>query len=247
MAAQPEPRRMNDIAASSSSFVRQELVPERPAPVKTTGFVGFLPTRLLNSPTNIMLTILSILLLWFTVIPALRFLLVDAVWHGADRNACLAENVGHLVGACWPFVQAKLSQFIYGFYPEPERWRVNLTFALAAILLLPLLIPRLPAKGLNAGVFFIAFPVVAFFLLHGGGLKGFGVSWTADFLSGFAAGMGDAGGKLMGVGAAGTVGLLGAVLALLGPVLLLLGKAVVLLSSAVALLIWPLTWLRDQL
>ena len=79
------------------------------------------------------------------------------------------------------------TQFIYGFYPEPERWRVNLTFLLAALLLLPLLIPRLPAKGLNAGLFFVAFPVVAFFLLHGGGLQGFGVSWTADFLSGFAA------------------------------------------------------------
>src|ERR1700692_4112388 len=186
MAAQPESRVMSDIAAPPSSFVRQELVPERAAPVKTTGLVGFLRTRLFNSPTNILLTILSVLLLWFTVIPALKFLLVDAVWHGADRNACLAENVGHLVGACWPFVQAKLSQFIYGFYPEPERWRVNLTFALAAILLLPLLIPRLPAKGLNAGLFFLAFPVVAFFLLHGGGLEGFGVSWTANLLSGFA-------------------------------------------------------------
>ena len=103
----------------------------------------------------------------------MKFLLIDAVWSGTDRNACLAENAGHPVGACWPFVQAKFSQFIYGFYPEPERWRVNLTFFLAAILLLPLLIPRLPAKGLNAGLFFFAFPVVAFFLLHGGGLQGF--------------------------------------------------------------------------
>ncbi len=127
---------------------------------------------------------MSILLLWFTIVPAVKFLLVDAVWSGKDRNACLAENVGHAVGACWPFVQAKFSQFIYGFYPEPERWRVNLTFVLAAILLLPLLIPRLPAKGVNAGLFFLAFPVVAFFLLHGGGLDGFGVSWTAGLLSG---------------------------------------------------------------
>ncbi len=169
---------MSDIA--SPSFVRQELVPERAAPVKTTGFVGFLRTRLFNSPTNILLTIVSALLLWFTVIPAVRFLLVDAVWTGADRNACLAENAGHAVGACWPYVQAKFAQFIYGFYPESERWRVNLTFLLAALLLLPLLIPRLPAKGLNAGLFFVAFPVVAFFLLHGGGLGGFGISWTAD-------------------------------------------------------------------
>src|SRR3984893_12171959 len=160
--------RMSEIGASL--FFRQELVPERPAPIKTTGFVGFLRTRLFNSPTNILLTITSILLLWFTVIPAVKFLLVDAVWRGTDRNACLAENAGGVVGACWPYVQAKFSQFVYGFYARGERWRVNLTFLLAALLLLPLLIPRLPAKGLSAGLFFIAFPIVAFFLLRGGGL-----------------------------------------------------------------------------
>jgi general L-amino acid transport system permease protein len=227
---------MSDIAASS--FVRQELVSERPAPVKTTGFVGFLRTRLFNSTTNILLTIASVLLLWFTVIPALRFLLVDAVWHGADRNACLAENAGHPVGACWPYVQAKFTQFIYGFYPEPERWRVNLTFGLAAVLLLPLLIPRAPAKGLNAGVFFFAFPIVAFFLLHGGGLGGFGISWTANILSGFTDSIGDAGRKLTSAGEANAV---------IGPLLTLLGKLVVWLSIAVSYLISPLTWLRDQI
>jgi general L-amino acid transport system permease protein len=169
---------------AASSFVRQELIAERPAPVKTTGLVGFLRTRLFNSPTNILLTVASLLLLWFTVVPALKFLLLDAVWHGSDRNSCLAENAGHPVGACWPYVQAKFTQFIYGFYPEPERWRVNLTFALAALLLVPLLIPRLPAKGVNAGLFFIAFPIVAFFLLRGGGLSGIGFSWTLGLLSG---------------------------------------------------------------
>src|SRR5229473_5396235 len=236
MADRAEHERMSDIVASS--FVRQELVPERPAPIKTTGFVGFLRTRLFNSPTNILLTIVSILLLWFTVIPALKFLLVDAVWHGTDRNACLAENAGHPVGACWPYIQAKFSQFIYGFYPEPARWRVNLTFILAALLLLPLLIPRLPAKGLNAGLFFIAFPIVAFFLLHGGGLAGFGVSWTAGLLSGFAESIGDGGRALTNAGAATVV---------IGALLTLLGKLVVLLSTVISLLIWPLTWLRDQI
>ena len=61
---------MSDVA--SSSFVREVLVPERPAPVKTTGFIGFVRTRLLNSPTNILLTVLGTLLIWFTVIPALK-------------------------------------------------------------------------------------------------------------------------------------------------------------------------------
>lgn len=227
---------MSDLAASS--FVRQELVPERTAPVKTTGFVGFLRTRLFNSPTNILLTIVSALLLWFIVVPAVKFLLVDAVWSGNDRNACLAENAGHTVGACWPFVQAKFSQLIYGFYPEPERWRVNLTFIFAALLLLPLLIPRLPAKGLNAGLFFVGFPVVAFFLLHGGGLEGFGVSWTAGILSGFNDSIGEAGHGLIRAGQA---------TAIVGPLLKLLGMLVVLISTVISYLIWPLTWLRDHI
>jgi general L-amino acid transport system permease protein len=227
---------MSDIAASS--FVREELVPARAAPIKTTGFVGFLRTRLFNSPTNILLTLVSIMLLWLTVIPAIKFLLVDAVWHGTDRNACLAENAGHVVGACWPYVQAKFSQFIYGFYPEPERWRVNLTFLLAALLLLPLLIPRLPAKSLNAGLFFVAFPIVAFFLLHGGGLAGFGVSWTASILSGFVDSIGEAGRKVASVGET---------TAIVGPLLQGLGKLIVLLSTAVSYLVWPLIWLREQI
>jgi general L-amino acid transport system permease protein len=227
---------MSDIA--TSSFVRQELVPKRPAPIKTTGFIGFLRTRLFNSPTNILLTIVSILLLWLTVIPAVKFLLVDAVWRGADRSACLAENAGHTVGACWPYVQAKFAQFVYGFYPEPERWRVNLTFLLAALLLLPLLIPRLPAKGLNAGLFFVAFPLVAFFLLHGGGLTGFGISWTAGLLSGFADSVGEAGRKVVSFGETTAV---------VGSLLQMFGKLVVLLSVAISYLIWPLIWLRDQI
>jgi general L-amino acid transport system permease protein len=220
---------------SETAFVRQDLVPERAAPVKVTGFVGFVRTRLFNSPTNILLTLVSVLLLWFTIIPVVRFLLVDAVWSGKDRTACLAENVGHSVGACWPFVQAKFSQFIYGFYPEAERWRVNLTFFFAAILLLPLLIPPLPAKGLNAGLFFIAFPVLAFFLLRGGGLRGFGVSWVTGALSGFSGGIGDVGQKLLRASDA------------MGPIVRLLGNLIVWLGWAVSALIWPLVWLNDQI
>jgi general L-amino acid transport system permease protein len=225
-------------ASAASSFVRKELVPERAAPVKTTGLVGLLRARLFNSPTNILLTIASALLLWFTVVPAVKFMLVDAVWSGKDRTACLAEDVGHPVGACWPFIQAKFSQFIYGFYPAAERWRVNLTFFLAALLLLPLLIPRLPAKGLNAGLFFVAFPVVAFFLLHGGGLSGFGVGWATSFLAGCADGISELGQKLIRAGEAR---------AAVGPLLLGLGKIVALLGAGVSVLISPLTGLHREI
>ena len=227
---------MSDLAAPS--FVRQELIAERAAPIKVTGLAGFLRARLFNSPTNILLTVASILLLWFTIVPTVKFLLIDAVWSGKDRTACLADNVGHSVGACWPFIEAKFSQYIYGFYPEPERWRVNLTFFLAAILLLPLLIPPLPAKALNAGLFFVAFPIVAFFLLRGGGLSGFGVGWASDLLSGFANDIVEVGQKLARADEAASA---------IAPFLQWLGKLTVLLGSAVSGLIWPLSWLNHEI
>ena len=225
-------------SAVAPSFVRRELIPERAAPVEMVGLTGFLRARLFNSPANILLTVACLLLLWFTIVPTIEFLLIDAVWVGKDRTACLADKVGHPVGACWPFIEARFTQFIYGFYPEPERWRVNLTFFLGAILLLPLLIPRLPAKTFNASLFFVAFPVVAFFLLHGGGLGGLGISWTTGLLSGFADGIGDLGGTLSRVGEATAV---------VGPLLQLLGRLVTLLGTAVALVISPLVWLNGQI
>lgn len=228
---------MSDLAVSSS-FVRRELLPEREAPTAVSGFAGFLRTGLFNSPSNILLTIVGLLVLWFTIVPTVQFLFVEAVWSGKDRTACLEQNAGHPVGACWPFVQAKFTQFIYGFYPEPERWRVNLTFFLAAVLLLPLLIPRLPAKGLNAGLFFLAFPVVAFFLLHGGGLGGFGIAWTANLLSDLAGGIGDIGRKLTKTGEAAAV---------IGPLLQGLGTLIAWIGIAISGAIRPLNWLRDQI
>jgi general L-amino acid transport system permease protein len=165
---------------NKTTFVRDALTPARKAPIITTGLIGFLRTRLFNSPLNIALTFSSIALLWFVLEPTIRFLLVDAVWKGTDRTACLADTAGHPVGACWPFIQAKFTQLIYGFYPEDQRWRANLTFALGALLLAPLLVPKIPGKALNAGLFFVAFPFVAFFLLRGGGLNGFAFYWLAE-------------------------------------------------------------------
>ncbi|MGN6311774.1 MAG: ABC transporter permease subunit, partial [Xanthobacteraceae bacterium] len=219
------------------SFVRSELAPERQAPVRTTGLVGFLRTRLFNTPGNAVLTVLGIALLVVLIVPTVRFLLIDAVWTGSDRNACLAQNAGHALGACWPFVQAKFTQFIYGFYPEPERWRVNLTFLLAALLLLPLLIPRLPAKAFNATLFFLAFPFVAFFLLYGGGLKGFAVEWMTHFVSTFIVGVGDAGARMAEFGLSSQSGF--------GPLLKLIGDGIVWFSTGLLYLCFPLFWLRD--
>jgi general L-amino acid transport system permease protein len=157
-----------DTAGSPAAFTRREMVERLAPPASTVGFVGWVRHNLFNGWAGTLLTLVSIYLLWLVIPPVLRFLVVDAVWTGTSRDDCLVEKVGREVGACWPFVWAKLTQFIYGFYPWDQHWRVNLTFAIAVVLLVPLLIPSAPFKRENAIAFFGVFPFVAFFLLVGG-------------------------------------------------------------------------------
>ncbi|MEA2907896.1 MAG: ral L-amino acid transport system permease protein [Alphaproteobacteria bacterium] len=151
-----------------AAFVRHELAAALEPPRMSAGVPAWLHQRLFGSVFNTVLTGVSAVFLVTIVWPTLRFLVIDAVWTGESRDACLPELVGRAVGACWPFIGAKFSQFMYGFYPAAEHWRVNLTYAIGAALLAPLLIPRVPYKAANAIAFFGLFPVVGFFLLVGG-------------------------------------------------------------------------------
>ena len=152
---------------AQSFYLRRAIAEPEPPPTASRGAAAWLRQRLFAGPANTVLTIVSLLILATLIWPTVKFLLVDAVWEGASRVDCLPETVKREVGACWPFIAAKFRQFMYGFYPQEQQWRVNLTYALAVLLLVPLLIPRVPHKTLNALLFFGVFPVVGFFLLVG--------------------------------------------------------------------------------
>jgi general L-amino acid transport system permease protein len=144
------------------------MIAPAPLPRAYPSRIAALQARLFNSVGNAILTVLGVALLAAVAWPTLRFLLIDAVWHGADRSDCLPEAVGHAVGACWPFIAAKFDQFMFGFYPAGQRWRVDLVYLIGALLLAPLLVPRIGGKTLNAVLFFLVFPLVAGILLLGG-------------------------------------------------------------------------------
>jgi general L-amino acid transport system permease protein len=146
-------------------FVRTALAPREPPPPEIGSALGLLGRSLFASPLNLAMTIFSASVILLVLPPLIRFLIIDAVWHGASREDCLGIS-----GACWPFIRAKFGQLIYGFYPVVERWRPNLVFALGAILLVPLLVPSAPYKRANALLFFGVFPVASLVLLTGGDL-----------------------------------------------------------------------------
>ena len=156
------------MSTAASSFVRTELIAPIAPPPTRVGALAWAKEHLFGSVGNAILTLLGALALAALLWPTIRFLLIDAVWHGSERSDCLPETVGHAVGACWPFIAAKFDQFMFGFYPAAERWRVVVVYGLGALLLAPLLVPRAPYKTLNAALFFGAFPMVAAVLLLGG-------------------------------------------------------------------------------
>jgi general L-amino acid transport system permease protein len=156
-----------DLAVTEIAFVRHANIAPRPPPAAMAGALGWLRANLLSTPFNIALTI-TIALLFAWVIPELvKFLLIDAVWSGNDRDACL-ESVQHRqIGACWPFVWERLPYFIYGSYPISERWRVDVFFAMLAIGIVWLLWLNAPRHDLGAIYFFVILPVSSFILLTG--------------------------------------------------------------------------------
>ncbi|CCF19780.1 amino-acid transporter subunit; membrane component of ABC superfamily [Pseudorhizobium banfieldiae] len=161
------------MSTNSLGFVRTELLAPRPAPASERSAFGWIRGNLFATPKDTALTILAIALLVWTVPDMLNWLFFDAVWSGSDRTACLTRAQGGVQpdgwsGACWAFVSERFEQFMFGRYPIDERWRPTLVAVLFAAVLAPMLMPRLPYKGWNALVLFVIFPIVAFFLLHGG-------------------------------------------------------------------------------
>ncbi|CAD7037018.1 amino acid ABC transporter permease [Pseudorhizobium halotolerans] len=161
------------MSTNSLGFVRTELLAPRPAPASERSAIGWIRGNLFATPKDTALTILAIALLVWTVPDMLNWLFFDAVWSGSDRTACLTLAQGGVQpdgwsGACWAFVSERFEQFMFGRYPIDERWRPTLVAVLFAAVLAPMLMPRLPYKGWNALVLFVIFPIVAFFLLHGG-------------------------------------------------------------------------------
>jgi general L-amino acid transport system permease protein len=162
-----------------SSYLRQAPLEPLPPPSARAGPFGWLRANLFSSPANIALTLICVLLIVWVVPPLARFFVIDAVWSGADRDACLASPAQPNPGACWAFVRVWFSYFVYGFYPLGERWRVDLFFLTLAFGIVWLLRLSAPRRDIGAFYFFVILPILSFVLLHGAPLVGLTVVPTA--------------------------------------------------------------------
>jgi general L-amino acid transport system permease protein len=145
------------------SVVNAGDLPDKPAPIRTDGPVAWLRDNLFSSRVNIAMTLVALALLLYSVPPALNWLVVKANWSGG-AEACRA-NPG---AACWPFITARWEQFLYGFYPQAERWRVNIVLYVLLGGIFLLAFEKMPLRKWIGLLMLVPFPIVAYFMLYGG-------------------------------------------------------------------------------
>jgi len=153
--------------SGSKAYIRDAFTDPQPPPASMVGVVGWMRTNLFASVGNTIITLAMIALILAIVPPLIRWALIDAVWTGDNREACLPKD-GQAVGACWAWVNAKFGQFIYGRYPQAERWRVDIVFVMFAVGLFMLAVDKMPFKKQTAVLMFTAFPLLSYWLLLGG-------------------------------------------------------------------------------
>ena len=141
--------------------------PDLPPPVNTTGPMAWMRINLFSSPLNTALTFLSLWILWTVFPPFLDWAILESIWSATDRKDCWAKMPNPREGACWAFIRGSFEFFVYGWYPDTEKWRVNLSFILLILAIVGVLKERIPGKKYWLW-FASAFPFVAAWLLIGG-------------------------------------------------------------------------------
>ena len=153
----------------------------RKPPIATTGLLGWLRLNLFSNWSNTLLTILVIYFLYQIIPWFLNWSVFSADFtHNylgqliIDRTFCTRVMEPELGGACWAIIFVRFYQFIYGFYPVEEVWRVNIVYFLLVIAIAPLLIEKFPQRKYFLYFTFV-FPIIAYFLLAGG----FGLNYVS--------------------------------------------------------------------
>ncbi len=180
----------------AKAYIRTEMAPTMDPPATEVGVIGWMSKNLFSDWLSGVLTVFGLYLIYLIVPPVFAFSITHAVWSGSDGTFCRNISDGGVVpdgeeiGACWPFIGAYFDQFIYGRYPIDERWRVDISYLVGVLALVPLLIPSIPYKRENAIFLLAVYPLMVVVLLTGGNIDiGSGAWSTLAIIVALAAGI----------------------------------------------------------
>ncbi|HJN37324.1 MAG TPA: amino acid ABC transporter permease [Gammaproteobacteria bacterium] len=100
----------------------------------------------------------------------LAYYTYQLVLWGIIHASIMGDNPAscHKNGACWIFVTQHFDEWTYGFYPQAERWRINIILFLQTVLFSTLLHPKGPWKKKVFLATITLNPMVSAWLLYGG-------------------------------------------------------------------------------
>lgn len=150
---------MSETEAQTIAFVRRDILPPEPPPVRSSGAILWLRENLLSGPLNIALTLLGLGILW-TIFSTVWPWLSNAVWNANSMAECrkiIAEAHGpDATGACFAIIKHRWNQFVFGFYPVDLYWRPVLAFGALFFALAPVLFSdSRKARWIVTGVAFV--------------------------------------------------------------------------------------------
>ena len=140
--------------------------PDLPPPISEVGLIGWCRKNLFATPADAIFTILAVYVLYSILPGFVQWAFIDAIFVAANRAECweLMESPGS--AACWAFASVRLNQLLYGFYPETEIWRVNLSFVLLFVAISPVLFDKVPFRK-PLFIFTALYPFIAGWLIFG--------------------------------------------------------------------------------
>ena len=152
------------MSETNAPFVRHKLIEEQIPPVTERGVVKWARENLFSSPFNVIMTILSLWVIYSIVKGSAPWFL-NGVWEAESVRECY-DILDGARGACFAVLKERFPQLIYGFkYPPTEFWRPNIAVILLLFALGPVLFRRLPRKLL---AFTVIYPFLAYWLIWGG-------------------------------------------------------------------------------
>ena len=152
------------MSETNAPFVRHKLIEEQVPPVTERGAVKWARENLFSSPFNVIMTILSLWVIYSIVKGSAPWFL-NGVWEAESVRECY-DILDGARGACFAVLKERFPQLIYGFkYPPTEFWRPNIAVIFLLFALGPVLFRKLPRKLL---AFTVIYPFLAYWLIWGG-------------------------------------------------------------------------------
>ena len=145
------------------AWVAKGPIPPKAPPPGARGPVHWAKENLFQGPVNTIITLICIALIAFIVPKILDWALLDATFNASSLKEC-RENGS---GACWAVIVERFDQFMFGFYPEEERWRPVVALVLLFVALFFALYENAPRRDLGL-IYAAIYPVIAYFLIWGG-------------------------------------------------------------------------------